>query len=300
MRIMLSNMSIKSKFVGSFLGLAVGDALGMATESKSKEEIQRRFGLVTGYHEGYLPAGHYTDDTQQAIILSESLLENNGFDRNHYVTQLRANTDHSRGMGPSLMKFLLTGENSNESKPAYPSNGLAMKIAPVALFYHSQPEKIIPAVRDFSMLTHKHPGSLAGAIAIAESVKYALDHDEIDLSDYLKTICSIVRNFDELLFKMISEGQTVDDGSCSVYSTVPEAILEFAKDPTDFKTGVINLVNSGGDSDTKAAMFGAISGAYNGNQGIPTEWVAGLENKDAGKDYIVNLAERLYDHNFHK
>ncbi len=69
--------------------------------------------------------------------------------------------------------------------------------------------------------------------------------------------------------------------------------------PSDFQGGMISLVNSGGDTDTKAAMFGAISGAFNGIEAIPKRWKDGLENGREGKDYILGLADRLYRQSLH-
>ena len=70
------------RFKGCFLGLAAGDALGMPTEGYTAEEIRSKFGPVRDmlpapechFHTGLL-AGQYTDDTEETLILAESMIE---------------------------------------------------------------------------------------------------------------------------------------------------------------------------------------------------------------------------------
>ena len=293
-------MITKDKSLGCLLGLAIGDALGMSTESKSKELIKEEFGLVTDYQKGYLPAGSYTDDTQQAIILIESLLKNVGFNKENYSRDIVTKTDFSRGIGPSLLKFIRShlsdkkqNNNINNNK-IYPSNGLAMKIAPVALFYHNNPENINQTIEQIASLTHKHSASLAGGIAIAQSVNYVLNKDVniFNNKNFLDYVVNQTKIYDAPLADMIKNKEIIEDNSCSVYSTVPQSIHTFIENP-NFEKGIIKLINSGGDTDTKAAMFGAISGSYNGFRKIPKRWIEGLENKLFGRDYIISLANRL-------
>ena len=72
--------------------------------------------------------------------------------------------------------------------------------------------------------------------------------------------------------------------------SVPTAIYCFLTHPRSYEAAVIYAVSLGGDTDTIAAMTGAISGAYLGVEAIPAGWRQRLENRD----YIVELAERLW------
>src|SRR4051812_17279962 len=66
------------KFRGCMIGQAVGDALGFTSENLSRERIIQKFGRITEYH--VRPDGaFYTDDTQLAIMLAETILECQGF-----------------------------------------------------------------------------------------------------------------------------------------------------------------------------------------------------------------------------
>ncbi|MGE8398696.1 MAG: ADP-ribosylglycohydrolase family protein, partial [Burkholderiales bacterium] len=67
-------MSLLRRALGAFYGLALGDALGMPTQSLSREQIQQRFGAIRSLEDAgpdqpiaaNMPAGSITDDTEQA------------------------------------------------------------------------------------------------------------------------------------------------------------------------------------------------------------------------------------------
>lgn len=298
---MFEPLSFQERYRGCLLSVAIGDTLGMPSENKTRTEIVEAYGYLQEYQPGYLPAGHYTDDAQQTIILAESLLEDHGFNQEKYCQRLIQKTDLSRGIGPNLGRFILASRAAGKPcydllVPLFPSNGLGMKIASVALFYQQQPQRINEIVEALGSITHRHPGSIAGAVAVAHGVHYALQHslETFQKERYIEHIVGEVIKYDRPLAEMIASGRTIDDLDASVYSTVPKAVLTFANNPADFQGGVLSLVNSGGDTDTKAAMFGAISGAFNGLDKIPSSWFEGLENGVQGRDYILSLAEKLF------
>src|ERR1700730_12292479 len=77
----------QARAAGALYGLAVGDALGMPTESLPRPEIVARYGpLLAEFHPGPpdqplaagLPAGTVTDDTEQALLLAELIIEGDG------------------------------------------------------------------------------------------------------------------------------------------------------------------------------------------------------------------------------
>jgi poly(ADP-ribose) glycohydrolase ARH3 len=65
--------------------------------------------------------------------------------------------------------------------------------------------------------------------------------------------------------------------------------------PNSYELAVGNAVLLGGDTDTIAAMTGAISGAFLGCDAIPAHLLEILENDSKGRDYITELADRLHD-----
>jgi ADP-ribosylglycohydrolase len=91
----------------------------------------------------------------------------------------------------------------------------------------------------------------------------------------------------------IESSRKSSGNGCLVIDTVPEVLDAFLNQPNDYLTGVLEQVNSDGDTDTKASMIGNLFGARNGIQAIPQYLINGLENGKKGKDYILSLADRL-------
>jgi len=76
-----------------------------------------------------------------------------------------------------------------------------------------------------------------------------------------------------------------------VLESVPAALYAFLSSPDDFERSLLVAVNAGGDTDSVAAMTGALSGTFNGAMAIPMRWVNDLEKRD----YLIELANLLYD-----
>ncbi|WP_256740225.1 ADP-ribosylglycohydrolase family protein, partial [Pseudomonas sp. K5002] len=75
-------MTATTRALGAFYGLALGDALGMPTQSLSREQVKARFGAITGLEDAdadqpiapNMPKGSITDDTEQAILVGQLLV----------------------------------------------------------------------------------------------------------------------------------------------------------------------------------------------------------------------------------
>ena len=78
--------------------------------------------------------------------------------------------------------------------------------------------------------------------------------------------------------------------------SVVTALACFASSPDDYLTAIGRAILLGGDTDTIAAMTGAVAGAYLGVGAIPPQLLAILEDHSEmkGRSYITELAKRLY------
>lgn len=188
---------------GCLLGLAVGDALGAPLEGLSAQQIKSHYGQVTDYVNGakawkkkpyrWRMPGLYTDDTQQALAISDVLVECGRVSARHLAElYLRLATPEGlflgahRGVGRSFRQVLenlkkhidpeCTGQDSA-------GIGAAMRIAPVGLYF-TEGEDLAPlfdAVIAASLMTHRDIRSLAGACAVACAVRrLAGDKCELD------------------------------------------------------------------------------------------------------------------------
>jgi poly(ADP-ribose) glycohydrolase ARH3 len=78
------------------------------------------------------------------------------------------------------------------------------------------------------------------------------------------------------------------------HESVVTAIACFVLHSTSYTDTIASAILLGGDTDTIAAMAGALSGAYLGIDWIPAGWLAALEDGEKGRSYLDRLARQLY------
>lgn len=135
------------KVIGMFLGVPIGDALGMPVETLTAQQIAEKYGRITDYiepkehiwYDGW-PAGRWTDDTQLTIALAESIIANGKiYLPDMAARQIRAMEECSIGWGKSTKESLIRIKNNENlfqsGNLQGAGNGVAMKIAPIAAFF---------------------------------------------------------------------------------------------------------------------------------------------------------------------
>lgn len=81
-----------------------------------------------------------------------------------------------------------------------------------------------------------------------------------------------------------------DIGSEGWVVTTLEAALWGFFNFDDFESGVLKVVNFGGDSDTIGAIYGGLAGAYYGVEAIPERWRKGLVKSAIVESVAADLA----------
>ncbi|MEE9200609.1 MAG: ADP-ribosylglycohydrolase family protein [Candidatus Brocadiales bacterium] len=294
------------------MGGAIGDALGMPFEGWSPDEIRQRWGdkvFLPSLPVRGLGPGQYTDDTHMTICHLKSLLDSGRLDPEDTARRFIEWFDSGdlRGIGASTeysMRMLKQGRSWQESGATgeyAAGNGGAMRIAPVGLFYYGDMSSLKEAVRQAVIITHNNTEAVAGAAAVAYIVGRAaggdlgLDRAINDTREFIGD-SAVSENLarTEILLKDEAKPEEVLKvlgTSGYVVETVASAFFCFLSTPGDFRSTVVNAVQGGHDTDTTAAVAGAISGAFNGMSGIPQDWISGLEDNDR----LASMAGRLYD-----
>jgi len=312
--------SYKDKFIGSMVGLAIGDALGMPCEDYEQPDLLKTFGRITDYLDppkgqfnyDKLKAGMYTDDTEQAIVLAESLVENNGLDVNHFAKKLlgeygRNVVEHrelDRWIGSTFKKAVnnyVSGMLPDKCGVKAKSCGSAMRVAPIGLVYWDALDNVARNAAKSSRVTHLGAGPIAASEAVALYVTLATrgTYSTKEMSDIVtemvgrksKIIAKKVKKAYEIRNEKPKKVIKIFGNSQLARETVPLAIYSFHHNPYDFEDAVLTSVNAGGDTDSIAAITGAINGAFKGLHGIPRRWVERIENKDK----LISIGERLYE-----
>lgn len=255
----------------------------------------------------------YTDDTHMTIGIAESLVESKGFNGEHMTQTFIRNYEAEpwRGYGPGpprIFRMIKRGEPwYSASDKLYQGgsfgNGSAMRVAPIGLLYSHDPLKLREIAYKSSSITHSHELGKEGAALQAYAVALALTtapNEDIDRESFLSKLQNFAQNqlykdkiaqMRELLAEQDrAKVVAVLGNGIEAPRSVPTAIYSFLKFPISYGNAVIYAISLGGDTDTIAAMAGAISGAYLGIEAIPAEWRTKLENRI----YIESLAEKLW------
>jgi ADP-ribosylglycohydrolase len=167
------------------LGLAAGDALGCPVEGLKAGHRQQLVGRVQGYVDPlkiwakqpwrWRMPGLYSDDTQQAIYLADTLVRCHGFDPGFFARLLLrgAESQAHRGAGPTFnaaLKRLGEGVPAEQAGGLSAGMGAAMRAAPVGLYYADRQEELTAAAVKQGLVTHRDPRALALAAAVAFAV----------------------------------------------------------------------------------------------------------------------------------
>lgn len=174
---------------GALWGLALGDALGMPTQTLTRAEIRAVYGPVDSLRDAVpdqpvshgMPAGSVTDDTEQALLIGRLLVEGGGVVAPgrladalvEWERDMRArNADDL--LGPSTRRAvdaILAGADPRTSGRGGHTNGAAMRIAPVGIACPPEPvADLVEVVHEVSLPTHDTHVALAGAAAVAAAV----------------------------------------------------------------------------------------------------------------------------------
>jgi len=305
----VAEVVLRAKFSGSLVGTAAGDAVGAGFEGRRVLEPDVVGDMIAGRE---LLA--YTDDTHMMIGVAESLVKREGFDGEHMAHVFMRNYECEpwRGYGPgppNVFRMIRIGEPWDKaSEKLYHGgsygNGSAMRIAPIGVFYHDDLTMLREVARRSSQITHSHELGKTGAAlqAYAVALAVSLDPSEtFDSGEFLARLDEFVQNevYREKLAKIgmllggVDRAKVVAEmgNGVEAFNSVPTAIYSFLSHHHSFEEAILFAVSLGGDTDTIAAMTGAITGAYLGVDSIPAKWRSRLENRA----YIEELAEVLYD-----
>lgn len=296
----------RSRVRGGLVGLAVGDALGVAVEFKKPGTFER----VTGYLGGgpfakKLKPGEWTDDTSMALCLLASISEV-GWDlrdqMERYTRWYRLGELSSVGecfdignqVKGALEKFQRTGDEvAGPTDDGHSGNGSLMRLAPVPLAYRGDVVQAVMRSGESSVTTHgsklcvdacKFYGLLMALAARGMGVKELLAPG-VALSHGL-ALCEEIGEIAAGSYRRKSPPGI--RGTGYVVESL-EAALWAVERSFDFRSAVLGAVNLGDDADTTGAIAGQLAGVIYGEEGIPVEWRTGL----AHWELIDGYAERL-------
>ena len=291
----------------TLLGGAIGDALGMPFEKRLINDPllmnwDGKTFLASEYHK--LNPGQFTDDSQMQQMVAESLIENHGFNPDdlavRYVDWMVSG--RARGWGKTTLmaiQNLLNGKHWSESGIAgSEGNGTAMRAAPFGVYFRNDIHSLVEIVKIDSAITHASPDAEAGAIAIAVAAAYAVNNDTDNLLEKIWKVLpdSKVKSSIYSLSSLIdspyippAQALSILGTKANVKETVPSALYCFIK-YNNYHEAVVAAIKAGGDTDTTAAVVGALFGARDGMAAIDKSFYS---VEDFSK--LVELDSQLYN-----
>lgn len=290
-----------SRATAALAGVALGDAMGMPSQTLTRNQIQAAYGRITDFTAPFpdhpvshgLQAAMITDDTEQTLLLADLLLQ--GFSDQAWAEAL---LKWERGilarglrdlLGPSskrALTALLNGTPASETGLTGTTNGAAMRIAPVAIA--TPLAQLIPRVAATCRVTHNTAGAISAAAAVAAVISQGIEGASFDTAipaalaaatkgathgapvgeaDIAARIATALTAGDE-------SGLAALGTSVASHHAIPAAfgVVRLAKgDPWQ---AALIAANIGDDTDTIGAIACAMAGACAGLSAFPPDKLA--------------------------
>ena len=285
------------------LGLALGDAFGAPLEGGFLERALWR--LIGRTSHGHL---RWTDDTQMALDLAESLISCRAIDQDDIASRFARGYRWSRGYGPGaarILKLIRRGvdwrtANTRVFREGSFGNGGAMRAPVVGLFSANNLDWVVSHARATAVITHAHPLGQDAAVLVALTTALALDKhtpaqilglleehsNQAPLRERLRTAIAWIgtgKVSPEEVRARLGNGIAATD-SCV---TAVYVALRFLDAP--FAEMLDFVATCRGDVDTIGAMAGAIWGARNGESALPLDKLTRLEGAERLRQIAVEL-----------
>jgi ADP-ribosylglycohydrolase len=305
-----------SSIIGSLLGTAVGDALGLPYEALSRRRGVRLLGEPSR-HRFLFGRGMVSDDTEHSCMVAQALIAS-GADPDAFARTLAWRfrwwlLTMPAGVGWATLRAILKlwcGFSPLRSGVFSAGNGPAMRCAILGAAIDDL-DQLGPLVTLTTRITHTDPKAEYGALTVALAARHARRNPIPQHAVFLEEVRNALppeaqTEFLPLIEAAIKsaaagESTTVFTESRGwkrgvsgyVYRTVPAVLHAWLRHPQDFCAAVTEMIRCGGDADTTAAIVGGIVGAGVGKGGIPVEWLDRLFEWPRTVAWMERLAEQL-------
>ncbi|MEV4257462.1 ADP-ribosylglycohydrolase family protein [Spirillospora sp. NPDC049652] len=304
-------MDRTERAIGAVVGSALGDALGAPYEFGPADAFSRRFPTGPGEMRpgGGWDEGEATDDTQMAVLVAESLLDRGGFDPADMFERFRrwAASD-PKDIGLQTEAVLTSGDSWDMAAAVHfqanlyaAGNGGLMRAAPSAVFFAAEGRGgTMEAGRRITALTHGDGAAWEGTAILHELVRVALDGED-PVAALTGTLAHVRPQHRERYARVLDPGWHPDDATefnGAVWPCLGSAVWA-VRTTTGFVEALRAAIDLGGDTDTVAAVTGALAGAVHGVADVPASWCAALHVPLPGFRRVLRytelcaLAERL-------
>ena len=299
---------------GCLLGAAVGDARGLPWEGMSRRR-QKRMRQFVGDAELAMGRNMCSDDTDHACMVAQAIAVSAGSPR-RFVSSLAwrlrfwlAGLPAGVGLGTllAILKlWLFIPPQFSGVRSA--GNGPAMRSAILGVAFSESDPLLVMHTSACSAITHSDPRAQFGALAVALAARSAM-RGEIP-EEYLFHLERFAAPFGEAGKELVDLAQRAAASAAAgeltvsfaaeigcesgvsgyINHSVPVALHAWLSNAGNLETAIDSVVACGGDTDTVAAITGAIVGAGVGRAGIPESHLARLWDWPRGARWIEDAA----------
>jgi ADP-ribosyl-[dinitrogen reductase] hydrolase len=294
----------RDRAVASVLGLAIGDALGAPFEFTRSTDLPHPLPAFTRSWMG-LPPGTWTDDTAMARNLWLSLIAHGGeLDTEdvlaRHVAWLRTGPPDVGTLTRRVLSRAADGvteaarEYVEQRGPEVSAgNGSVMYCAPLGVVHAATPERLDALAPALSCITHWDARCRTACVAVTRAAAGLVRGEDPETTVVAAVAAVIDREGGEELEFLVGEagrGRPVDGPDMGFTLFTAGLALQVAGEGRGFEEGLRYVVSLGGDTDTNAAVAGALLGAAHGTEALPPGWLAGLAERDLLTEEARSLA----------
>lgn len=311
---------MRLKYIDGLMGFAIGDAMGVPLEFKTREELLKKpVTKMTGYGTYDMKEGTWSDDTSMMIATIDSINAKNGIDLNDIALKFAAYKNHAQytpahevfGMGNTCCQAIDNFEENHDDPTTCGltdimsnGNGSLMRILPIAYYALAKKLKdfeVLELVRQISSITHAHEISIMGCYIYTRYAMFLLTGKD-KYSAYSMTKCVDYTMFSEdtqkvyerLLKEDISKLKINEINSTGYIVDTLEACIWVLLQSESYKEAIIGAINLGNDTDTIGALTGGLAGIVFGFDFIPEEW----KEKIARREYLMDIFEEFSENKY--
>ncbi|RFU38241.1 ADP-ribosylglycohydrolase family protein [Actinomadura logoneensis] len=297
--------------IGAVVGSALGDALGAPYEFGPANAFSQRFPTTPAPMRpgGGWDEGEATDDTQMAVLVAESLLDRGRLDLpDMFERFVRWAASDPKDIGLQTEAVLTSGDPWDMAAGIHfqgnlraAGNGGLMRAAPSAVFFAAEGrEATMEAGRRITALTHGDGAAWEGTAILHDLIRVALDGED-PIGAVPQTLAHVRPRHRERYARVLDPGWHPDDATefnGAVWPCLGSAVWA-VRTTSGFVDALRAAIDLGGDTDTVAAVTGALAGAVYGVADVPDPWRAALHVPLPGFGRVLRfpelrgLAERL-------
>jgi len=298
-------VDVRERVLGSILGLAIGDALGAPFEFRRRTRVAFPLPAFELPWMGF-PPGTWTDDTAMARNLWLSLIDRSGsLDLDDVRERHLAWLDSGPPDVGNQTRLALQEAAAGDPEPARAvfdrrgpevsaGNGSVMYCAPLGVARARTPGVLIDEAPALSQLTHWDGRCQTACLAVTTAIAALVRGDAADAAVLNSlAVVSDREGGEELEFLVGEAGRSrqidgPDQGFCLFTAAIA---LQVAGEELDFEDGLRYVVGLGGDTDTNAAVAGALLGVLHGAAAISSRWLALLVERESIEAEAAALAD---------